>query len=318
MQWQRASIAQASPYPSHRPPPRFTPPSQLDMFGTVPAEGPFTEERGGTSSHGQQEVVFEQRQRTTASSPANWRSSVAPGPEIRTADWRPSCDTAQDDQRHEENRKRSREYERPYLKEMAAAHAQNREPNIVIPVSSSGTVLGLKSSWHRAARLVARQTINYRVRSYKARRAYWESQVQCVAEKLAQKFTYSRPLDIRYLGKFLKNTLKNDRKIWKAYFIEYGLRHVKCPEEAFTEWKRYWVSSAGREESLQMTEMRKGKNKTQRTSHAAPLANQFDNADPLYNQVRLRTFFETFRQHLALLNLYAVNEYHCMSSMQIS
>lgn len=92
----------------------------------------------------------------------------------------------------------SRDYNRPYLKEMANAHAQNRKPHIVIPVSNSGTILGLKSPWHRAARLSAWQTLNYKVRSYKAKSELWMSQVECVAEKLAQQFTYSRPLDIHY------------------------------------------------------------------------------------------------------------------------
>ena len=171
-----------------------------------------------------------------------------------------------------EARKRSvtRDLERPYLREMAQAHAENREPRIEIPVCSAGKVLGLLSPWQRVARLSARQTFNYKVRSYKAKREYWESQVQCVAEKLAQKFTYSRPLDIGYLGKFLKNTFKNDRKQWKKHFIATsGLRHPRCPVEAFTEWKKYWVSEAGREESAQMTEMRKGKNKAHRTDPAS-------------------------------------------------
>ena len=143
---------------------------------------------------------------------------------------------------------------------MCAAHIQNCEPKIEISVCSSCTILGLKNSWHWAARLCARQTINYKVRSYKAKRAYWESQVQCVAEKSAQQFTYSRPLDIRYLGKFLKNTLKNDRKIRKKYIFDIGgLKHHRCPEESFMEWKKYWVSVAKRDKSIQMTEMRKGK-----------------------------------------------------------
>ena len=107
--------------------------------------------------------------------------------------------------------------------------------------------------------------LNFKIRSYKAKHEYWMSQVECIAEKLAQKFTYTNPLDIKYLGKFLKNSLTNDRKSWKKYFIENsGLRHPRCPEEAFTEWRKYWVSAAGRDESLQMTEMRKGKNKSPR------------------------------------------------------
>ena len=168
----------------------------------------------------------------------------------------------------QQNRKRAvaREFHRPYIKEMAAAHAENREPMVQIPVSDSGTVLGLKSPWHRAARLCARQTLNYKVRSYKAKREYWMSQVQCIAQKLDHQFTYSRPLDINYLAKFLKNTHKNDRKCWKKFFIKTeGMRHNRCPVEAFTEWRKYWLSAEGKDESIQMTEMRKGKNKSQRT-----------------------------------------------------
>ena len=166
---------------------------------------------------------------------------------------------------HNQKRTASRDFHRPYLKEMAAAHAENRDPLIQIPVCESGTVLGLKSPWHRAARLCARQTLNYKIRSYKARREYWMSQVQCIAQKLDHQFTYSRPLDIHYLAKFLKNTLKNDRKCWKQFFIQNGgMRHPRCPVEAFTEWRKYWLSAEGKDESIQMTEMRKGKNKTQR------------------------------------------------------
>ena len=148
---------------------------------------------------------------------------------------------------------------------MAAAHAENRDPSIQIPVCESGKVLGLKSPWHRAARLTARQTLNFKVRSYKGKNEYWMSQVQNIAEKLEQQFTYSRPLDINYLGKFLKNTLKNDRKCWKKFFIDNGgSRHHRCPEEAFIEWRKYWLSAEGKDESIQMTEMRKGKKQTVR------------------------------------------------------
>ena len=72
------------------------------------------------------------------------------------------------------------------------------------------------------------------------------------------------------LGKFLKNSLKNDRKKGKKYFVtSKGLRHPHCPEEAFTEWRKYWVSAAGRDESMQMTEMRKGKHKSSRMDNSS-------------------------------------------------
>lgn len=133
--------------------------------------------------------------------------------------------------RLEENRRRTtkQEVHGPFLKEMAAAYAENRDLHIEIRVCESGTILGLRSLWHWAAHLCARQTLNYKVGSYKAKQEYWNSQVDCIAQKLAKQFTYSRPLDIQYLGKFLKNTLKNNRKSWKKYFFESsGLRHPPC------------------------------------------------------------------------------------------
>ena len=256
MQWHRVNTPHTSQYGAPRPMPGSTVNLDQPLFGTMPGQGPSAGERRAPSSSTRNADVPDHQQPPTLSGQACLRSQSARASEVRTEDWRQTTDASPEERRLEGNKKRSvhRDYQRPFLKEMASAHAQNREPNIEIPVSSSGTVLGLKSEWHRAARLCARQTINYKVRSYKALKPYWESQVQCVAEKLSKKFTYSSPLDIKYLGKFLKNTLKNDRKIWKAHFIETGgSKHPKCPEEAFTEWKKYWVSAAGRDESQQMT-----------------------------------------------------------------
>lgn len=215
----------------------------------------------------------------TSASLAIWRPVLNSSQVDQSSDRRPTVPASEEERRDLENRKCSatRDLQRPYLKEMAAAHAENREPRIEIPVCMLGKIIGLISPWQRVARLCARQTINYKVRSYKAKREYWDYQVQSIAEKLARQFTYSRPLDIGYLGKFLKNTLKNDRKHWKKHFIATGgLRHPRCPVEAFTEWKKYWVFQAGKEESFQMTEMRKGKGKAKRTSPSP-----FSTDDPL-------------------------------------
>ena len=251
-------------------------PLELSQFASLPPLGPWRSEAIPSTCGGQhpQNLTHTRQDRGLAppSSPANWRPiPLSVNPE-RSSGWQPTMSGGDDGRREQETRKRAagRELQRPYLKEMAQAHAENREPRIEIPVCPSGKVLGLLNPWQRAARLCARQTLNYKVRSYKAKRELWESQVQCIADKLAQNFSYSRPLDIAYLGKFLKNTLKNDRKHWKKYFVAtHGLKHPRCPEEAFTEWKKYWLSEAGKEESVQMTEMRKGRNKSLRTDTSA-------------------------------------------------
>ena len=246
-------------------------------FGTIPAQGPWLDDERMISTSNQ--IL-----NLEGAGPSYMRiplQHTGPSPQIRhdttSLELTTNPSNQSTDSRQEENRRRTaaREVHRPYLREMAAAHAQNRDPHIEIPVCPSGTVLGLKSPWHRAARLFARQTFNFKVRSYKAKREYWNSQVEIIAQKLAQKFTYSRHLDIAYLGKFLKNTLKNDRKLWKKHFIKTsGMRHPQCPMEAFIEWKKYWMSAAGREESIQMTEMRKGKRKAHslENDRCSPLA----------------------------------------------
>lgn len=256
----------------------------LSHFGSIPAHRPWSKTQHASSSGAPIDSRIDCMSAPTCM-PATLRTSPPTLREPITSEFRSQHDPTPGPDRQDSNRKRaaSRDFHRPYLKEMAAVHAENRDPNIQIPVSTSGTVLGLRSPWQRAARLCARQTINYKVRSYKAKREYWQSQVDCIAEKLAQKFTYTRPLDIKYLGRFLKNTLKNDRKSWKRYFFDIGgMRHHRCLVEAFTEWRKYWLSEAGKEESVQMREMRKGE-KTRRlddhdftteTRHFAPPPHQ--------------------------------------------
>ena len=245
-------------------------PGQLPLYsspvGQFHASGSWSEDPRASSSNLSRDGSLLQRVTPTISAPSSRT------PSIRVHDgggheWRQPSDLPVEEHWQDKNKKRTanRDFQRPYVKEMAAAHAENRDPLIQIPVCQSSTVFGLKSPSHRAARLCARQTLNFKVRSYKGKSEYWMSQVQNIAEKLEQQFTYSRPLDINYLAKFLKNTLKNDRKCWKKYFFEHpGLRHPRCSEEAFTEWRKYWLSAEEKDESIQMTEMRKGKKKSQR------------------------------------------------------
>lgn len=139
------------------------------------------------------------------------------------------------------------------MREMQNAHAKQRDPVIEIPISSEGKVIDMKTPWQRAARLCARQTLNFKIRSYKAKSEYWSSQIELIAAKLSSKFIYSNPLSTTYLGKFLQTAMKTDRKKWKTYFIETRLQHEKCLDEAFKAWSKYWISAAGKEESKKMT-----------------------------------------------------------------
>ena len=222
------------------------------QFNNISTGGLFTEDHRTSQNNLRQEFPSHSSQVPMYSS----GTRSLPMPPAHDVQLSPSSEFAEpddDNRRAAVNRKRTttREFHRPYLKEMAAPHAENRDAVIHIPVSNSGTIIGLKGPWHRAARLCARQTLNFRVRSYKAKREIWSSQVACIAEKLSHQFTYSQPLDIKYLGKFLKNTLKNDRKCWKKYFIANGgARHPRCPMEAFTEWRKYWMSAEGKDESV--------------------------------------------------------------------
>ena len=178
-------------------------------FGSIPAQGPWNE--GNREHHPVSQVDYSEDRTASYVSQSALNGGTATGiPDGNRPERNIRPGATPSYLREEENRRRSayREVQRPYRKEMALAHAQNRDPHITILVSPSGTVIGLKSPWHRAARLCARQTLNFKVRTYKARREYWNAQVEIVASKLAQQFTYSRPLDISYLGKFLKNTLK--------------------------------------------------------------------------------------------------------------
>ena len=123
-----------NPYPTH--------------FGNVPAQGPWNNfqpqtllEMSEDHRHGSMNAP--------PPSPTPWRTtSNRAEPNLTSnGDTRSGMTPSGCADRTEQNRKRaaSREFQKPYLKEMAIAHAQNREPAIQIPVCASGTVLGLKS-----------------------------------------------------------------------------------------------------------------------------------------------------------------------------
>ena len=69
-------------------------------------------------------------------SPNVWQSRTRLAADMPNHDLRSTTTPNSGEERAEQNRKRaaSREFQNPYLKEMAIAHAQNREPIIEIPV----------------------------------------------------------------------------------------------------------------------------------------------------------------------------------------
>ena len=108
----------------------------------------------------------------------------------------------------------------PYLAEMKLAHAEQRPSNALIPTSAEGEVIGLKTVLHNAVRTLARGCVNYSYRSYKGRKAEWKGVLDGIRMSLDLIYTFTYPLSRKYLSKFLKGALADDRKAYKAYYFE--------------------------------------------------------------------------------------------------
>lgn len=154
-------------------------------------------------------------------------------------------------------RRLQRQYTKPYLSEMANAHAERRSPVVHVPTTTTGEPIGLKGAWHRQVRLIARQCMDQSIRSYTGKKKEWWKAIDKIYAALEEVFTYDHPLCAKYLSKYLKGTVKNDRLEWKEYFFSsQGKQHEKCPDEAFRTLRKYWVSVAGKAESEQMVALR--------------------------------------------------------------
>ncbi|KAG0596126.1 hypothetical protein M758_UG226500 [Ceratodon purpureus] len=161
------------------------------------------------------------------------------------------------DEEQGKRRRIQRQYTKPYLTEMANAHAERRSPVVHVPTTTTGEPIGLKCAWHRQVRLIARQCMDHSIRSYKGKKGEWWKAVDKVYAALEEVFTYDHPLCATYLSKYLKGAIKNDRLEWKEFFISSsGKQHEKCPDEAFRTLRKYWVSVAGKSESEQMAALR--------------------------------------------------------------
>ncbi|KAG0588034.1 hypothetical protein KC19_2G210300 [Ceratodon purpureus] len=154
-------------------------------------------------------------------------------------------------------RRIQRQFTKPYFMEMANAHAERRSPVVHVPTTTTGEPIGLKCAWHRQVRLIARQCMDQSIRSYKGKKGDWWKAVDKVYAALGEVFTYDHPLCAKYLSRYLKGAIKNDRLEWKEFFISsQGKQHEKRPDEAFRTLRKYWMSVAGKAESEQMAALR--------------------------------------------------------------
>lgn len=159
----------------------------------------------------------------------------------------------------DQNKRRrvQRQWTKPYLTEMASAHAERRYLVVHVSTTTTGKPIGLRSAWHRQVLLVARQTMDHSIRSYVGKKGTWWKLVQKIYATLDEVFTYDYPLCANYLSKYLKGAVKNDRLEWEDHFFAtHGEQHEKCPDEAFATLRKYWVSIAGKAESEQMVALR--------------------------------------------------------------
>ena len=117
---------------------------------------------------------------------------------------------------------------------MKLAHAKQRSPTAVIPTSPSGEVIGLKTVFHNAVRTLARRCVNFSYRSYVGKKGEWKAVIDAIMMSLDLVYKFPYPLSRKYVSKFLKGALADDRKIYKAYFIaNSGEQHPDMPDEAY-------------------------------------------------------------------------------------
>ena len=164
----------------------------------------------------------------------------------------------------------------PYLAEMKKAHAEQRSPSAVIPTSPTGEVIGLKTVFHNAVRTLARRCVNYSYRTYVGRKGEWKAVIDAIMMSLELVYEFPHPLSRKYVSKFLKGALADDRKVYKAYFIKnLGEQHPDMPDEAYRVWGEWWTSPEGKSEAEEMKALN-GMRKSKQPGH--PTADDSDAA----------------------------------------
>ena len=108
-------------------------------FGTLPASAQWRDVERPIHTNNDSEARLDSRT-GPPNSPATWHPEFTHCHGGPSTAWRAPNTGPVEDSRSPECRKRnaSRDFQRPYLKEMASAHAENRDPNVLIPVDNSG------------------------------------------------------------------------------------------------------------------------------------------------------------------------------------
>jgi hypothetical protein len=154
-------------------------------------------------------------------------------------------------------RREQRALERPYLREMVNAHADQRQPKFPIPTNPEGKVIGLKTKWHNSVRSIARNVLRWDIRKYYEHPTEWKWILNTLTRDLDSLYTYTPyPLNRSYLSKYLSQALADDRAEWKKFYVQTGQQHQDMPDEAFQVWQPWWVSEEGRMKSEQMRGLR--------------------------------------------------------------
>ena len=172
----------------------------------------------------------------------------------------------------------------PYLAEMKLAHAEQRSATALIPTSPSGEVIGLKIVFHNVVRTLARRCVNFSYRSYVGKKGEWKAVIDAIMMSLELVYTFPYPLSRKYVSKFLKGALADDRKIYKAYFIaNKGEQHPDMPDEAYLVWSEWWSSPEGKIETEDMKALH-AMRKTKRLSNTGGEASDPSSVDPAANE----------------------------------
>lgn len=104
----------------------------------------------------------------------------------------------------------------------------------MIPANTDGEVIGITTTFHNVVHTVARCCMNFSQQLYKDKKGDYKTITNgiVIVPKLIYMFTY--PLSYKYLSKFLKGALADDRKAFKVHFIAtFGEQHLNMHDKAF-------------------------------------------------------------------------------------
>ena len=111
----------------------------------------------------------------------------------------------------------------------------------------------------------------------------WKAVIDAIMMSLELVYSFPYPLSRKYVSKFLKGALADDRKIYKAYFIaNKGEQHPDMPDEAYLVWSEWWSSPEGKIETEDMKALH-AMRKSKRNSSAGDEASDPSTMNPAVN-----------------------------------